>query len=77
VHYAAITYVTPSGYPPPSERILWLAGLSFMEHFARLMQLPGFTARVTFGDRPIEQDDRKRLAEQLWREVQRRYVPVE
>ena len=45
-----------------------------------LLQLPGTwdvsATPVAFGDAPIQDDDRKRLATQLWQEGDRRFTPV-
>jgi hypothetical protein len=40
--------------------------MTFTDHFFRLLTLPTFTATLSFGEEPIRDTDRKRLAERLW-----------
>jgi 1-acyl-sn-glycerol-3-phosphate acyltransferase len=77
VHYAALHYATLPGYPPASEVIVWPRGVSFVGHMKRVLRMPGFRARITFGEEPMCSDDRKELAEQLWVAVRERFEPVD
>jgi hypothetical protein len=40
------------------------------------LRTPGFEARVVFGSHPIQDADRKVLAERLHRAVAEKFVPV-
>ena len=76
VHYAAITYRTPEGYPPAADVVCWWTLVGFLSHALRLFRLPHFYASVTFGAEPVVANDRKELAQQLHDAVQRIFVPV-
>lgn len=67
VHWAVIAYDTPAGTPPAAETIVWTGPL--LPHVLRLLALPGFRARVRFGDEPVQEPDRKRLATILHRQM--------
>lgn len=76
VHYAAITYKTPAGAPPPSATVCWWDEKSFGEHMWILFQLKEVTAIITFGEQPIQSPNRKELAQKLWTAVSDKYIPV-
>jgi len=57
--------------------VCWWGGMIFSDHLLRLLMLPGFTAEISFGDTTIVEKDRKLLAERLWAELDRLFVPVE
>lgn len=76
VWYAAISYRTPAGSAPASQAVCWWGDMTFIKHLVALAGLPGFEARVAFGEEPLLDTDRKALAAGLWREVHRRFVPV-
>jgi 1-acyl-sn-glycerol-3-phosphate acyltransferase len=65
VYYAAIRYRTPPGAPPASQAVCWWGTMTFGGHFWALLGLPGFHATVRFGERPLMEPDRKRLAQRL------------
>jgi 1-acyl-sn-glycerol-3-phosphate acyltransferase len=67
VHWAVIAYDTPAGAPPAGEAVVWNGPL--LPHVLRLLALPGFRARVRFGDEPVHEPDRKRLATRLHGEM--------
>jgi 1-acyl-sn-glycerol-3-phosphate acyltransferase len=67
VCWAVISYDTPPGAPPASEAVVWSGPLA--PHVLRLLALPGFRARVTFGAAPVHEPDRKRLATRLHQEM--------
>jgi 1-acyl-sn-glycerol-3-phosphate acyltransferase len=67
VHWAVVAYDTPPGAPPAAEAVVWSGPL--LPHVLRLLALPGFRARVRFGDDPVHEPDRKRLAVRLHREM--------
>jgi len=71
VSFATITYRTPDGCPPAREVVCWWADMSFGPHVLKLLGLPGFEARVIFGEEPVTESDRKLLAKRLRQEVER------
>jgi 1-acyl-sn-glycerol-3-phosphate acyltransferase len=76
VSYATLYYETPPGHPPADQAVSWYGGAEFVGHGLRLVQLPWFGARVTFGAEPIQGDDRKELAERLHAAVLEQFQPV-
>lgn len=76
VHYAAISYSTPVGSPRAAEVIVWKDGVSFVGNLINVLGLPGFSAVISFGDKPIQGGDRKELADKLYRAVLERFTPV-
>lgn len=62
---ATIRYETPEGSPPPSHSICWWDDIGFLDHFWRMLLLPGFDATVTFEPRPFSGTDRKALAREV------------
>ena len=71
VWYATISYRTPEGWPPAREVVCWWADMSFGPHVLKLLGLPGFDARLVFGEQPVVESDRKLLAKRLRQEVER------
>ena len=76
VSYAAISYRTPPGGPTASEVVCWWEDISFIAHMMRLFTISEYTAVITFGEEPILDTDRKRLAEELHRKVDEHFIPV-
>jgi 1-acyl-sn-glycerol-3-phosphate acyltransferase len=76
VHYAAISYQTPEGEPRASETICWWDERSLAEHMWRVFEVREFTARISFGDEPVQNPDRKELARKLREKVSERFIPV-
>ncbi len=66
VYYAAIRYETPDGFPPAGESVCWWRMEStLVGHMWEMFKMPGFEAFITFGENPIQADNRKDLAKQL------------
>lgn len=65
VPWAVIEYATGPGQPPASRAVCWTGGALLVPHVLRLLTLPRFTARVTFGGEPVRGQDRKQLARRL------------
>jgi len=65
VHWAVIRYATPAAERPASSAVCWTGGAALLSHALDLLALPRFTARLSFGDAPLSDGDRKRLAERL------------
>jgi 1-acyl-sn-glycerol-3-phosphate acyltransferase len=76
VHYASLSYQTPSDEPNASETICWWDDTVFIHHMWRLFSLSEFTAIVNFGDVPISNPDRKELAHRLREKVREKFIPV-
>ena len=76
VSYASISYQTPPGDMPANQAICWWEDISFFEHLWRMFKQREFTATVTFGDAPIQNEDRKLLAAELHDRVAEMFVPV-
>lgn len=76
VHYASISYRTPMNEPPPSYSVCWWDDTSFGQHLWRFFQLSEITALITFGEKPIQNDNRKDLAKELWQAVREKFIPV-
>src|SRR2546423_1991423 len=76
VHYASVSYRTPQGAPPARASVCWWGDMTFPKHLFQLFQLPEFEARLSFGARPIQADDRKELAQELWSAVNAQFIPV-
>lgn len=73
---ATVTYVTPPGAPSARDTVCWWGKAAFLPHVWSLLGLPGFEARVRFGEERIVESDRKLLAERSWQAVQSRFEPV-
>lgn len=62
--------------PPPSYSVCWWDDTSFGQHLWRFFQLSEITALITFGEKPIQNDNRKDLAKELWQAVREKFIPV-
>jgi len=76
VSYASLAYRTPAGENPAHLAVSWWGGMTLTGHFLKLLAMPRFEASVTFGAEPIEDEDRKRLAERLHRAVNGCFEPT-
>lgn len=63
VHFAVLGYDDPA--------VPWVGDVHFVRHLLDLLRLPGYEARVRFGDAPVHDRDRKRLSEALRRAMER------
>ena len=77
VSYAAVSYRVWGDDPPSRLSVCWWGDMTFGTHFAGLLRLKRIQATVSFGSDEIRADNRKVLAERLWFEVNRLFVPVE
>jgi len=77
VSYAAVTYRVLANEPPANLSVCWWGDMTFGSHFAGLLRLTRIQSTVTFGSDQIRADDRKVVADRLWFEVKRLFVPVE
>jgi 1-acyl-sn-glycerol-3-phosphate acyltransferase len=76
VFHASLTYATAPDQPPAHLAVCWWGGMMFTPHVRRLLALREFRARVTFGEEPIRESDRKVLAARLREAVARDFEPV-
>jgi 1-acyl-sn-glycerol-3-phosphate acyltransferase len=77
VSYAAIGYATPEGDLPASKAVCWGEDIGFFAHLWRLLKVLEYTTFIRFGDAPVKDNDRKRLAAELHRRVVALFVPVD
>ena len=76
VSYVSVSYRTPDGEPSPSECVCWWDDTPFLTHILRLLALPRLTAILNFGDEPVINPDRKRLAAELHDRVTQKFIPM-
>ncbi|NJN65057.1 MAG: 1-acyl-sn-glycerol-3-phosphate acyltransferase [Acidobacteria bacterium] len=65
VHFAAIRYTAPPGWPPACDSICWWGDATLLDHLWGLLRLPYFEAEIVFGEEPVLERDRKELAHRL------------
>jgi 1-acyl-sn-glycerol-3-phosphate acyltransferase len=70
VHYAHLSYHTAEDAPPAALSVCWWGDMEFGPHFVELCRLPGFSATIAFGEKPIIDRDRKSLARKLHRALE-------
>lgn len=75
VHHAVLTYRTESSAPPAREVVPWVGDDRLGRHLWRLAKLHRIYATVTFGENPIRDSDRKKLAQRLRDSMLARYTP--
>jgi 1-acyl-sn-glycerol-3-phosphate acyltransferase len=76
VYYASITYGTPVNEIPASTAVCWWDDSTLIAHMWRLFGVKEFRAIVTFGEMPVQNADRKKLARELWEKVSAQFIPV-
>jgi 1-acyl-sn-glycerol-3-phosphate acyltransferase len=76
VHYAALSYQAPPEAEPTHLSVCWWGEMTFPRHVFRLLALNRIRATVVFGDEPVRDRDRKRLADSLQAAVAGRFRPV-
>lgn len=77
VYYASIRYETPNGFPPAGESVCWWRMEStLVGHMWEMFKMPGFEAFITFGENPIQADNRKDLAKKLHAAVSESFTPM-
>lgn len=76
VHWAALSYATSPGEVPAHLSVCWWGEMTLPPHLWHLLSMRGFRATVDFGDEPVCNADRKRLADSLQAAVAGRFTPV-
>jgi len=76
VSYCSISYKTPAGEIPASEAVCWWDDTVFINHMLRMFSVREFTAVINFGDAPIANPNRKKLAQELHEKVSEKFIPV-
>ncbi|MGH9464817.1 MAG: lysophospholipid acyltransferase family protein [Thermoanaerobaculia bacterium] len=76
VHWAALSYATPTGQPPARLAVCWWGGMRFLPHVFGLLRLPEFSAGLRLGREPVRESDRKLLASRLHEAVSARFQPI-
>jgi len=76
IHYASISYRLDEPGLNASDYICWWDDTTFISHLFRFFQLRRSRAIVTFGCETVVEDDRKKIAQELWKRVQSKFVPI-
>lgn len=76
VHYATISYTTPVDEINASESVCWWRDITFTSHFLDLLTLSKIYATITFGAEPITNNERKELANDLYKKSKEQFIPV-
>lgn len=76
VSYASISYRTPPGELPANLAACWWEDISFFAHLWRLLHVREYTAVIKFGETPVVNTDRKKLAAELHDRVAASFEPV-
>lgn len=76
VWYASLRYDTPPDQPPAHLAVCWWGGMGFLGHLLGLVRLSSLDAELVFGEEPVADSDRKRLARRLQERVAGQFVPV-
>jgi 1-acyl-sn-glycerol-3-phosphate acyltransferase len=76
VHYAALSYQSPDGYPPAKDVVTWKLGVPLFRNILNILALPHVNATVHFGAEPMTAPDRKQLATKLREGVIELFTPM-
>jgi len=76
VYWLTVSYQTPHGGDLARDHVCWWGDAAFLPHFIGLCKLRRIEALITFGDAPIQAQDRKALADTLRRTMLTRFTPV-
>ncbi len=76
VSYATIHYRTGAIDPPAYLAVCWWGDMTFGGHFLDLLKLSKIEATITFGSATVKGDDRKTIAQELWRLANEQFVPT-
>jgi 1-acyl-sn-glycerol-3-phosphate acyltransferase len=76
VSYATIHYRTGAADPPAYLAVSWWGNMTFIPHFLDFLKLSRIDATITFSAATVQGDDRKSLAQELWRCLNAQFVPT-
>lgn len=76
VSYASLSYETPPSAAPARLAVCWWGDMKFTGHLLGLFRLPGFLAKITFGQETMRERSRKELASKVRQAVLRRLPRV-
>lgn len=76
VSYVSISYRTPPGEPPASQSICWWDDTPFLKHLFLLFTVRRYTCVLNFGEEPIANPNRKKLADELTSRVRESFIPM-
>ena len=76
VSYCAISYKTPAGEIPASEAVCWWDETVLIDHMLRLFSIEEYVATINFGEEPVANPNRKKLAQELHAKVKEKFIPV-
>lgn len=76
VQVASLSYRTPEGSPSASDSVCWWGDAPFVPHLLAFLTLERIDGRLEFGAAPVQDSDRKLLAEKLWRAVDQIFIPI-
>jgi len=76
VHYAALSYESPEGYPPAKDVVVWKRPVTLFRNILNILALPHVNATVSFGPEPLTAPDRKALAAKLRKGVIELFAPL-
>jgi len=78
VHVAALQYETGRGDLPARDSVCFFGARdTFLAHLFKMAQTRSITCTITFGERTVEDGDRKTLAKKLHREVIKLFIPTD
>ena len=76
VSWATLSYRTSDDEPPAHLAVCWWGDMDFVPHALELARLRRIEAQVVFGQEPIHDADRKRLAARLRATMLADFEPV-
>jgi 1-acyl-sn-glycerol-3-phosphate acyltransferase len=76
VYYCSVSYRTASGMPSAETLVCWWGDMQLGPHLRELCRADGFDATVRIGPEPIQESDRKRLADRLHAAITASFTPV-
>ncbi|HQU81498.1 MAG TPA: lysophospholipid acyltransferase family protein [Pyrinomonadaceae bacterium] len=76
VSYCSVSYQTEIGEITASKAVCWFDETVFMTHLFRFFILKKIYATITFGDAPVKDTNRKKLASALHEKVENLFTPL-
>lgn len=76
VSFATIHYRTGTSDPPAYLSVSWWGNMTFIPHFLNFLKLSRVDVTITFGATTVQGNDRKSLAQDLWRRLNEQFVPT-